>query len=658
MCGIAGFINKEVDAAAILKMNAKMEHRGPDSGGYWTDENSGVTLGHRRLAILDLTECGAQPMQSADQRYVMVYNGEIYNAPDIRETLCRRDPAIRFRGSSDTEVILEAFSLLGIPETLRKMKGMFAIALYDRQERILYLMRDRVGEKPLYYGFVNGHFVFASEISVLEAYPGFAAHRRISRTALSEYMRYGFIPAPLSVYEGIYKLLPGECMTVKTPFRDCRAESYWSMEERALAGERHPFRGSFEEACNELDMLLTNAVSEQLLSDVPVGAFLSGGIDSALIVSLMQKVSKAPVKTFTIGFTDKKYNEAEFAGEIARHLNTEHTELYVSEQDLLDVIPKLSHIFSEPFADSSQIPTYLVSRLARSRVTVTLSGDAGDELFGGYSTYQKVWGLWKRISGVPSGIRKGMGSVAGVFAPVQKLPAFRASQAVRAKDIAALHESVCYHTDYWGERCVITENQIPDASKIRKGVPGADVPQTRKGAPEEDVPRALYDIRKGNVLSDELSAMLLKDMLTYHPDDILVKVDRCGMAVSLENRVPMLDRDVVEFAWTLPSEYKIGTISGEIVTKRILKEILYRYVPKEMLDRPKKGFSVPMTRWLSEGTLSEWAGELISDSALVRDGYFDRRAVDRIYKEFLAKRRGTQTLWQILMAEDWYRKRS
>lgn len=647
MCGIAGFINKEVDAvAAILSMNAQMEHRGPDSGGYWTDENSGLTLGHRRLAILDLTQSGAQPMHSADKRYVMVYNGEIYNAPDIREELCKRDPAPTFRGSSDTEVILEAFSLFGIFETLKMMKGMFAIALYDRQERTLYLMRDRVGEKPLYYGFVNGHFVFGSEIRVLEAYPEFAAHRRINRAALAEYMRYGYIPAPLSVYEGIYKLLPGEYMTVKTPFQEYRAGSYWSMEECALKGERHPFHGSFDEACNELDLLLTSAVSGQLLSDVPVGAFLSGGIDSALIVSLMQKVSKAPVKTFTIGFTDKKYNEAEFAKTIAGHLGTEHTELYVSEQDLLDVIPKLSDIFSEPFADSSQIPTYLVSRLARSRVTVTLSGDAGDELFGGYRTYQKVWRLWNRISGIPYGIRKGMGGALGLLAPMQKLQAFRSAQAIRARDIAALHEAVCYHTDYWGERCVITESDKTDAAKIVRGVP------------ESDMPRTLYDIRKGNVLRNEVSAMLLKDMLTYHPDDILVKVDRCGMAVSLENRVPMLDRDVVEFAWTLPTEYKISAKAGDIDTKRILKEILYRYVPQEMMDRPKKGFSVPMTRWLSEGTLREWAGEMITDSALVRDGYFDRRALDRIYKGFLADRRGTQTLWQILMAEEWYRKRS
>lgn len=647
MCGIAGFINKEVDAvAAISNMNAQMQHRGPDSGGYWTDENSGLTLGHRRLAILDLTESGAQPMHSADKRYVMVYNGEIYNAPDMREELCKRVPALNFRGSSDTEVILEAFSFFGIFETLKMMKGMFAIALYDCQERNLYLMRDRVGEKPLYYGFVNGHFVFGSEIRVLEAYPEFAAHRHINRAALAEYMRYGYIPAPLSIYEGIYKLQPGECMTVKTPFRECCSNRYWSMEECALKGERHPFQGNFDEACNELDLLLTRAVSGQLLSDVPVGAFLSGGIDSALIVSLMQKVSKAPVKTFTIGFTDKKYNEAEFAKAIAGHLGTEHTELYVSEQDLLDVIPKLSDIFSEPFADSSQIPTYLVSRLARSRVTVTLSGDAGDELFGGYRTYQKVLRLWNRISGIPYGIRKGMGGALGALAPMQKLQAFRSAQSLRAKNIAALHEAVCYHTDYWGERCVITENNKPDAAKIVRDVP------------ESGVPQALYDIRKGNVLSNEVSAMLLKDMLTYHPDDILVKVDRCGMAVSLENRVPMLDRDVVEFAWKLPTEYKIGAEAGDIVSKRILKEILYRYVPKEMMDRPKKGFSVPMARWLSEGTLREWARELVADSVLVRDGYFDRRALNRIYKDFLANRRGTQTLWQILMAEEWYRKQS
>lgn len=647
MCGIAGFVNKETDAvAAIMKMNAQMEHRGPDSGGYWKDENSGLTLGHRRLAILDLTECGAQPMHSADKRYVMVYNGEIYNAPNIRERLLKQEPGMVFRGSSDTEIILEAFSFFGIFETLRLMKGMFAIALYDRKERTLYLMRDRVGEKPIYYGFVNGHFIFGSEVRVLEAYPEFAAHRRISRTALAEYMRYGYIPAPMSIYEGIYKLLPGECIAVRAPFQKCTARCYWSMEECARNGERNPFSGSFEEACSELDRLLTNAVSGQLLSDVPVGAFLSGGIDSALIVSLMQKVSKSPVKTFTIGFTDPKYNEAEFAAQIARHLGTEHTELYVSEQDLLDVIPKLSGIFSEPFADSSQIPTYLVSRLARSRVTVTLSGDAGDELFGGYLTYQKVLRLWSRVSGIPHSLRRGAGSVIGMFAPMRKLPAFRSAQAIRVKNIAALHEAVCYHTDYWGERCVINPNHE------------RTVMQNDQDISEAGAVRALYDIQRGSVLNDNVSAMLLKDMLTYHPDDILVKVDRCGMAVSLENRVPMLDRDVVEFAWTLPTDYKIGAENGDVVTKRILKAILYQYVPKELLDRPKKGFSVPMTRWLSEGGLSEWTGELVTDSALVRDGYFDRRAVNKIYKGFLADGKGAQTLWQILMAEEWYRTRS
>lgn len=647
MCGIAGFVNKEIDAAAaIAGMNASMEHRGPDSGGYWVDERNGVTLGHRRLAVVDLTESGAQPMRSADKRYVMVYNGEIYNAPDIRARLIsNEDPAV-FRGSSDTEVILEAFAHFGIAKTLPMMKGMFAIALYDCRTQNLHLMRDRAGEKPLYYGFVNGHFVFGSEMRVLESYPGFALSRRIDRNALAQYMRYGYIPAPLSAYEGIYKLLPGEWLTIGMPFCECRRQIYWSMRECAKNGSLHPFEGSFEDACAELEKRLKDAVSGQLLSDVPVGAFLSGGIDSALIVSLMQQIREEPVKTFTIGFTEKQYDEAEFAKEIADHLGTEHTELYVSEQDLLDVVPKLSGIFSEPFADSSQIPTYLVSRLAKSRVTVSLSGDAGDELFGGYNTYQKVAALWNKIAGVPYGLRKGLGKAAGIFAPMQKLPVFRAAAAVRAADIASLHEAVCYHTDYWGEHCVIMQEGKTEGAR------------DEKSALKMEAPGPLYDFRNGDLPGDETAVMLLKDMLTYHPDDILVKVDRCGMAVSLENRVPMLDKDVIEFAWTLPTAYKIGTQDGQVVTKRILKEILYRYVPKEMLDRPKKGFSVPLTRWLSQGALYEWAKDLIHDSALVRDGYFDRRAVDKIYRGFLKERTGTQTLWQILMAEDWYRGRN
>lgn len=645
MCGIAGLINRDTDmSSAIAGMTERMIHRGPDAGGTWTDWESGVTLGHRRLSVVDLTENGAQPMHSADGRYVIVYNGEIYNASEIRNKVRKARPQLQFRGTSDTEVILEAFGTLGIFETLREMKGMFAAALYDRAQRTLYLMRDRAGEKPLYYGFVNGNFIFGSEICVLEAYPEFAAHRQISIAALAEYMRYGFIPAPFSVYEGIYKLLPGTCLILKEPFSDCRIESYWSMREAAKRGEEHPFEGGFAEACDRLEELLTEAIEGQMISDVPIGAFLSGGIDSPLIVSLMQKISKSPVKTFTIGFDEKKYNEAEFAKDIARHLGTDHTELYVSERELLDVIPKLGDIFSEPFADSSQIPTYLVSCLAKSRVTVSLSGDAGDELFCGYNTYPKIGRLWAGLGSVPFGMRRAAGRLMEISPAGRTAKGFRVSQSLKAPDIGSLHESVCYHTNYWAEHCVV------GASGLNRDIDAGDM---KKGG----VPHLLYDVREGNVLRDATANMLLKDMLTYHPDDILVKVDRAGMAVSLENRVPMLDRDVMEFAWRLPMEYKFGMEKGRLVTKRILKHILYRYVPQEMLDRPKKGFSVPLARWLSEGRTHEWARELMEDNALVRDGFFDKKAVKKLWRSFLSGRGSAQIIWQVLMAEEWYRRR-
>ncbi len=631
MCGIAGFIDGRRDAGDVIdKMTGRMAHRGPDGAGKWMDDETGVTLGHRRLAILDLSPAGAQPMLSASGRYVIVYNGEIYNAEDIRAELLKAQPGLRLKGTSDTEIVLEAFERFGMEQTLGMMKGMFAIGLFDRKEKCLYLMRDRAGEKPLYYGFVQNHFVFASDLGALREYPPFADSKKTDRNALAAYMRYAFIPAPLSVYEGIYKLYPGTVLELRQPFTQYRIRSYWSMTEAAVRGWENPFEGSFEEACGRLEKLLEDAIRGQMRSDVPVGAFLSGGVDSPLIVSLMQKISASPVKTFTIGFEDEKYNEAEFAKEIAAHLGTDHTELYVSEQELLDVIPQLGGIFTEPFADSSQIPTFLVSKLAKSKVTVSLSGDAGDELFGGYNTYPKIEKLWRREKLVPKPFRSAAGRIMGAL-PYGRTPrGFRMRLSLRAAGVNELHEAVCYHTNYHGEHCVIADKTAADA------------------------PGMLCQSPLEEPLGDYVSNMMLKDMRMYHPDDILVKVDRAGMAVSLENRIPMLDVDVMEFAFSLPAGYKLCRTGAGVVTKRILKEILYRYVPKEMLDRPKKGFSVPLVRWLSEGKTHEWARETILDSRLARDGYFDKNAVNAMWKEFTEGKADAQMIWQILMAEAWY----
>lgn len=643
MCGIAGFIDRQLNQIQVVReMTARMKQRGPDGRGEWADEISGVTFGHRRLAILDLSENGAQPMISACGRYVLTYNGEIYNAEALRTEVLAHKKArgehFSFRGSSDTEALLEAAAILGMEKTLSMAKGMFAFAMYDREEHVLTLARDRAGEKPLYYGFAGGCFVFSSDPNALLAYPKFEA--KVDRRALHEYMRYGFVPAPYSIYEGIKKLLPGFVLTLRPPFAEAQIEqhAYWSMAEAAENGRKRPFAGSRQEAADELERLLSRAVQEQMVSDVPLGAFLSGGIDSPLITALMQKVSTSPVKTFTIGFDEKKYNEAEYAKEIAAHLGTEHTELYVTEQELLDVIPKLSHIFSEPFADSSQIPTYLVSRLARTKVTVSLSGDAGDELFCGYQTYPKIAALAAKLRGVPRPLRSFMGAVLGTGIFRGRGSCFRISESLKARDILQLHEAVCYHTDYEAERLVLFE----DAAE-RRAMRKRDFVGTEGGLrlPEE------------TFFTDPKRAMMYKDMVTYHPDDILVKVDRAGMAVSLENRVPMLDRDVVEFAYRLPMEYLYGD-GG--VSKQILKDILYRYVPKELLDRPKKGFSVPLARWLKTGQTAAWAAELLGDNHLAQDGVFDRRVLENIRRRFEKGHANPQIVWEILMAEQWYRR--
>lgn len=647
MCGIAGFINKKTDALeAIRNMTKRMIYRGPDSHGEWTEVSTGVTLGHRRLAIVDLTSGGAQPMHSADERYVISYNGEIYNAAEVKsqleEAYKKNGRSLSLRGTSDTEVILEAFGTLGIKQTLGMMKGMFAVALYDRQDKVLTLMRDRAGEKPLYYGFIEGNFVFCSDPEVLTGYPGFK--REMDTDALQLYMRYGFIPAPFSIYQGIYKLEPGCALTIKAPFReeDITCECYWSMRKVAERGAANLFEGTQKEAADHLEGLLKDAIRGQMISDVPIGAFLSGGVDSPLIVSLMQSISDKPVKTFTIGFEDKKYNEAEFAKEIARHLGTDHTELYVSEQELLDVIPKLSEIFTEPFADSSQIPTYLVSKLARSKVTVSLSGDAGDELFCGYNTYPKCEALWKKLNCLPKWLRGAGGSVLGMPGVRSLQDMYRMSMCLKADNPRQLHEAVCYHTDYQAERLVITQNADADR-KLVNGCP----------ATVQNI-QALIDGRYADaVLSGAKESMMYKDMVTYHPDDILVKVDRAGMAVSLENRVPMLDRDVMEFAYRLPIAYKY---SADGVSKKILKDILYRYVPKEMLDRPKKGFSVPLVRWLTTGQTAQWAKEMIHDNQLAKDGYLDKKVLADIWKRFDRSQKNAQIVWEVLMAEQWYRR--
>lgn len=622
MCGIAGFCNfhgsVKMQEENLEKMKQRMLHRGPDAGGSYISEDGKVALGHRRLSIVDLSEAGLQPMKSHSGRYVMVYNGEIYNYKKLSQKLLKEKKVDRFRGTSDSEVILEAFEAYGVEETIAQCKGMFAIALYDTKEQKLYLLRDRIGEKPLYYGFMGDTFVFASDVACIAALDGF--QNPIHKDVLGIYFIHGYIPAPYSIYENIYKLEPGCILEIKSPFNKYDISTYWSIKEVAQHGQEHLFKGTYEEAVDELERLLKASIQDQMMADVPVGAFLSAGIDSSTVVALMQSLHPDKVKTFTIGMEDEKYNEAVYAKEIAAHLGTEHTELYITEEDARGVIPKIPFIFGEPFADSSQIPTYLVSRMTRQHVTVSLSGDGGDELFCGYNSYASVDRIWGKMKSVPYGIRK-LASELVLHSPLSNKEIYR----VKGTLLGARGASDLYRLSM--ER----EPLIKDITLSRKEIPYK------------------YTEYDPGFLKETNHNIMLMDMLMYHPDDILVKVDRTAMAVSLETRVPMLDKDVVEFAWTLPVEFERQNGVG----KRILRDVLYRYVPKEMMERPKKGFSIPIQKWLKEKELREWAENLIDRKTLCQQGILNPDVVWKMWTDFIEKDEWRIQIWYVLIFQEW-----
>ncbi len=642
MCGIAGFCNFRGDwQKNIERMCDKMYHRGPDASGVWASEDHRVVLGHRRLSIVDLSPAGAQPMVSRDGRYVIAYNGEIYNHASIRKKLLAEGKTTGFRGASDTETLLEAAAAYGLKDALKMANGMFAIALFDRQEHALFLARDRVGEKPLFYGKLKDDinnteggdsFVFASDLGSIASLDGFT--NPVNVDIVGDYMRYGYISAPYTVYRGIWKLEPGKILKVKAPFDKPEIESYWSMTEAAVLGQKNRFRGSEAEAAEELERLLRESVAGQMVADVPVGAFLSAGIDSSTVVSMMQAQSAQKVKTFTVGMWDEKYNEAPVAKEIAARLGTEHTEVYITEEDAKGVIPKLAGMFGEPFADSSQIPTYLVSRITREHVTVSLSGDGGDELFCGYNTYYSIENIWNRVRKIPGFLRMPASAMLGAAA------SGKAAMATRARLLGAKSIEDMYLRSEIGEGLKL----------VRRG---------RKGnSPDFGVWDAIQTRRAGEtwmntypagLLEDGQHNLMLMDLLMYHPDDILTKVDRTAMAVSLETRVPMLDKDVVEFAWTLPLSYRQGGGS-----KKILRDILYRYVPRELMERPKKGFSIPLHLWLKEKELREWAESLLAPSLLEAQGLFDVSAVGKLWDDYITENVWRPQIWYILMFQEWW----
>ena len=640
MCGIAGFWTREPllqDPLEVLRrMGDSIAYRGPDDSGYFF-EDSGFGLVHRRLSILDLSPAGHQPMTSASGRYVIVFNGEVYNFEELRSELGQKI----WRGHSDTEVMLEAIERWGVQEALKRFVGMFAFALWDQKERNLVLARDRLGIKPLYYGHAGRHFVFASELKAIGAFPDFTG--TIDRDSLALYMRHSYVPTPHCVYEGIRKLQAGSILIVRGPGLEPEERCYWSAAEVAEEGMRSPLAGSDAEVTEQLREKLLSAVRLRMISDVPLGAFLSGGIDSSAVVALMQAQSSRPVKTFTIGFHENGYNEATHAKSIAQHLGTEHTELYVTPEEALEVVPLLPSIYDEPFADSSQIPTYLVSRLARRHVTVSLSGDGGDELFGGYNRYLLTKKLSHSLNRFPAsaramaaGLIRGIPPAAydAIYSRLQPMiPSNKRWAAVGDK----AHKLARFFTaDGPGAIYLAALSQCEDPSDL---VFGSQEPQT--------VRRIIADSASLPTVEEQ---MMLTDIRAYLPDDILTKVDRASMAVSLEARVPILDHRVVELAWRVPLRMKIREGLG----KWVLRQILYDYVPKELLARPKMGFGVPIEHWL-RGPLKDWAEDLLSEEALKQHQLLNVEAIRQKWTEHLSGRRNWQyMLWNVLVFQNWH----
>jgi len=662
MCGFAGFLDRsETTSPDRLRdiagrMIESLRHRGPDDGGLWTDDLACVVLGHRRLSILDLSPAGHQPMVSRGGRFIIAFNGEIYNHLDLRREL-EQGPATpehalfdrdslstadarAWRGHSDTETLLAAIEAWGVGEALKQCVGMFAFALWDRHDKILYLARDRLGEKPLYYGWQGDTLLFGSELKAFKAHPDFRAE--IDREALALLLRHNYIPAPFTIYRGIHKLPPGAFLALGSHRQNPQPVTYWSALDTALRGRMQPFTGGEEDAVNALETLLRQSVAGQMVADVPLGAFLSGGFDSSMVVALMQAQSTRPVKTFTIGFGEAEYDEAEHARAVAKHLGTEHTELYVTPEEAMAVIPKLPALYDEPFADSSQIPTYLVSQLARQQVTVSLSGDGGDELFGGYSRYFWAMKIWRWVSYLPMPARLTLTRLLTLVPPHAWNTVFRALGFMLPAGLRYSNPGDKLHklSSFLGARKpeAIYFDLISHWKEPNRLVRGAQEPAT-----------VLSDPLQWPELRDFEHRMMFLDTVSYLPDDILVKVDRAAMGVSLETRVPLLDHRVVEFAWKLPLAMKIHEGQG----KWLLRQVLYRYVPRELVDRPKMGFGVPIDHWL-RGPLKPWAEALIEPKRLKSEGYLNPSLIQEKWKQHQSGRRNwSYYLWDVLMFQAW-----
>lgn len=641
MCGIAGFYALKTDRSRAelhvlgQKMAATLEHRGPDAGDVWQDPDRPLVLAHRRLSIIDLSKDGAQPMESASGRYMLIYNGEFYNFRILRKEL--ESAGIVFRGRSDTEIFLAAIELWGLNRALQKIDGMFAFALWDRQDRQLHLIRDRLGKKPLYLGWAGPHLIFGSELKALRAHPDFTA--QINREALALYLQHGWTPAPHCIYENVWMLKPGHRITLNLddlpgdlPLHTLM-QPYWHPQDVIQHVQTMRLQGNEKEIIDEFETLLKNCVADRMVADVPLGAFLSGGIDSSSIVALMQSLSTQPIKTYTIGFTEQSYDEAGYAQKIATHLGTQHHSLYLSDQETLEIIPQLPEIYDEPFADISAIPTFLISQFARQSVTVALSGDGGDEMLGGYTRHVQGPRLWRNLRFVPAFLRK---ALAGTL---QTVP-----------------------TTYWDTMPGMPPqfgHKIHKASAILAGESQTgiyrrllshwDAPPLKHAA---TMPDLLEDLSLEDMKLSFAERMMIWDTLTYLPGDILTKIDRASMAASLEARAPLLDTRIFEYVWRLPESYKIHHGKG----KYLLREMLARHVPRKLFERPKQGFNMPVGEWL-RGGLRDWAEDLLDERTLEQQGWLDAQHVRALWQAHLNGQGHHATgLWSILMFQAWHKK--